>query len=64
MEDALIETGLNCQEKVVVVGWIQLFILIEIPIYTIFFYKEPLHNEPSCRRPKYLKNLYYLKRNT
>ena len=23
------------------------------------FYKEPLYKEPTCRRPKYLKNLYY-----
>ena len=28
-------------------------------IYTLFFYKEPLYKEPTCRRPKYLKNLYY-----
>ena len=24
-----------------------------------FFYKEPVYKEPTCRRPKYLKNLYY-----
>ena len=28
-------------------------------IYTLFFYKEPVYKEPTCRRPKYLKNLYY-----
>ena len=27
--------------------------------YTLFFYKEPVYKEPTCRRPKYLKNLYY-----
>ena len=26
---------------------------------TRYFYKEPLYKEPTCRRPKYLKNLYY-----
>ena len=26
---------------------------------TRFFYKEPVYKEPTCRRPKYLKNLYY-----
>ena len=26
---------------------------------TRFFYKEPIYKEPTCRRPKYLKNLYY-----
>ena len=26
--------------------------------YTLF-YKEPVYKEPTCRRPKYLKNLYY-----
>ena len=24
-----------------------------------FFYKEPVYKEPTCRRPKHLKNLYY-----
>ena len=24
-----------------------------------YFYKEPVYKEPTCRRPKYLKNLYY-----
>ena len=24
-----------------------------------FFYKEPIYKESTCRRPKYLKNLYY-----
>ena len=24
-----------------------------------FFYKEPVYKEPTCRRPNYLKNLYY-----
>ena len=28
------------------------------------FYKEPLYKGPTCKRPKYLKNLYYSKRNT
>ena len=23
-----------------------------------FFYKEPVYKEPTCRRPKYLKNVY------
>ena len=28
-------------------------------LITRFFYKKPLYKEPTCRRPKYLKNLYY-----
>ena len=24
-----------------------------------FFLREQLYKEPTCRRPKYLKNLYY-----
>ena len=27
--------------------------------YTLFFYKEPVYKEPTCRRPKYKKNVYY-----
>ena len=27
-----------------------------------FCYKEPLNKEPTCRKPKCLKNLYYGKR--
>ena len=33
-------------------------ITISIQVHA-FFYKEPVYKEPTCRRPKYLKNLYY-----
>ena len=32
---------------------------LSIPSGTRFFYEEPVYKEPTGRRPKYLKNLYY-----
>ena len=36
-----------------------LFELLSQSQDTRFCYKEPVYKEPTCRRPKYLKNLYY-----